>query len=95
MDEIDKFISAISKELEDNEYYCFRWDSYERMFDLEGIFGYYDEFGDYLMYANSIDELLYKAFNINPDNCVRLLEYINNKENLNFEFSGCPPKLIF
>lgn len=87
MDEIDKFISEVSGELEENEYYRFRWDSFERMFDFEGIFGYYDEYGDYLMYSNSIDELLYKAFNINPTNCVRLIEYIYNKENLKFEFS--------
>ena len=87
MDIIDKFISEVSRELEDNNYYTFRWDSFERIFDLKGVFGYYDDNGDYLMYSNAIDELLYDAFNINPDNCVRLIEYVYNKENLKFDFS--------
>lgn len=87
MDIIDKFISEVSRELENNNYFTFRWDSFERIFDLNGVFGYYDDYGDYLMYGNAIDELLYDAFNINPNNCVRLVEYVYNKENLKFDFS--------
>lgn len=87
MNIVDRFISEVSGELEHYEYYTFRWDSFERMFDFEGVFGYYDDEGDYLMYSNSLDELLYKAFNIDQDNCVRLVEYIYNKEKLSFDFS--------
>lgn len=86
MNEIDKFISDVSKELEEYYDYHYHWDAYERMFDFEGCFGFYENDTFYL-YDTHIDELLFNAFNKNPENCMRLLEYIFNKENLEYDFS--------
>lgn len=87
MNEIDKFISEVSRYLDEYNPYYFRWDAYERMFDFKKSFGYYNDYGQFVIYDNPIDELLYDAFNINPENCVRLIEYIFSKENLEFDFT--------
>ena len=86
LDDVDKFIIDISSKLEDF-IDDIDWDYLNEKFDLNDFWGYYDEFYEDFFRYDSTERIINNAISINPEKCIKMLEYICYKYSIDFNFS--------
>ncbi len=85
MDKLDKFIIDISKRIE-NLNQEMDWEYFESKYNFNITRRYSSELDDFI-FVSSIEWIINNAFNENPINAIKMLEYICYKYGITFDFT--------